>query len=265
MFRVLFVLSSLIALLACGGNVFKSVEKEDPDQDAIKAMEDQDPDKAIRILTDALGSDIEQIINDSSASTLSQNLRAAIGDDEDKARRLSLLSAAYAQKYGLDPLSVALKMAESSGGGDGNGITALFPVLPEATAENIAGIDKALGILQAIPAERFTKADFYKQSILFSASMALRSKALDADGDGTISASEIISMTANDATTILSQLSGAAEAMGGADLNSESIAAVADQIDSLEAAIASQEGATQEEKLKNYLASTGQSSPTPSP
>lgn len=256
----LIILTSFI--LGCGSNVFKSLDEQDPDQEAIKALEDQDPDKAIRILNKALGSDIEQIVNESSSSELSARLGTAIGDDAEKSQLVSLLSAAYAQKYGLDPLSIALKMADGGGSDSSsessNGITALFPVLPDATQENIDGIDKALGILQAISELRFTKADFYKQSILFSASMALHTKLLDADGDGKISAAEAIAMSTDDAATVLSQLAGAASSMTGADMDSETIAAVAGQLGDLQSQIAAQEGATDEEKLQNYLASTGQ-------
>ena len=77
----------LIFSLSCGTNVFKAAEKADPAADATVAIEQKKPDKAIRILEDALK------------------------DDPENWTLVSLLSSAIAQKFGIDLIRVILKMA----------------------------------------------------------------------------------------------------------------------------------------------------------
>ena len=45
------------ALFACGANPLKTYEEKDPAEDAAVALENNDPNKAIQILTDALEGD----------------------------------------------------------------------------------------------------------------------------------------------------------------------------------------------------------------
>jgi hypothetical protein len=56
-FAALVAIGLACALSSCGTNVFVSQEKEDPAEDATIALEQDDPDKAIKILNDALSSD----------------------------------------------------------------------------------------------------------------------------------------------------------------------------------------------------------------
>lgn len=186
----------------------------------------------------------------------------------------SLLSSATAQKYGIDAIELALKMANSEkekaaqttttdSTSSNNGITALFIVLPDASDENIAGINDAITIMEKIPEGVRTSADTFKLTMLHTASLGLTTKKFDIDGDGKISQSEILTMTAGDATSILDSLLSAESlvAAAGAAGTGDSAASIAN-ISSIREAISSSSGTTDQEKLTNYLATKNQ---TPSP
>jgi hypothetical protein len=109
----------------------------------------------------------------------------------------------------------------------------------------------------SIPTASMTTADILKLAMFQTAALTLRTKKYDLNGDGIVSAAEILSMSAGDATTILSQLSGAAAAFAGGSSTSETDAAASAQISAIQSSISSCPGADQEAKLKNYLSKTG--------
>jgi hypothetical protein len=200
-------------------------------------MEAGNPDKAISILTSALE------------------------DDPGNSQYISLLAMAYAERGGIDAISLALKMASNnsstSSSSTGNGVTALFSIMPEATDEHIADVDMAVTLMGQLPAEAFNTAEKLKLAMFQTASLTLRTKKYDLDGDGTISAAEALAMTGADATTILSQLAGAAAAFSGGTSASTTDQAASAQITAIQTAISSCPGATQQAQLQNYMSRTG--------
>jgi thioredoxin-like negative regulator of GroEL len=172
--RFFVCLSVVCYAVGCGSasnNMFEAIEEDDAAQDATNAMENNKPDKAIIILEKALSSDPENY------------------------KLISLLSAAYAQKYGVDLISLALELADSDSEsksqessaatseeqspGNQSALTALWPILPEATEVTLAGIQHALDLLMSIPAAARTNADHFKLGILSTVNVSMQLKSLD--------------------------------------------------------------------------------------
>ena len=232
-FTRLLSLALVISIGACGANPFKAYEKSDPAEDAVVALEEDNPDKAIEILTKALADEPENWVY------------------------VSILALAYAERGGIDALTLAQKMATNSSNTTTNGVTALFSIMPEATDTNIADVDTAVSLMNSIPSASRTTADTLKIAMFQTASLTLRTKKYDLDGDGTISAAEALAMTGGDAAAILSQLAGAAAAFSGGSSTSTTDQAAATQISNIQTKIGTCPGASQEDQLKNYLSKTG--------
>ncbi len=229
-------ISSLVVIViaSCGANPYKTYEKKDPAEDATVALEDNDADKAISILTDALA------------------------DDPDNNTFKSILALAYAQRAGIDPLTIAQRMGgnTSSASTSGNGLTSLFGIMPAATDAAIADVDTALVLLNSIPTDQRITADNLKFAMFQIAAMTLRSKQLDTDGDGVLSTEELLQMSTASAAAILSQLASAAGAYSGSTSSSTTDKAASEQISKIQTAIQGQPGATDQEKLQSYLGKT---------
>lgn len=225
---------SIAMITSCGANPFKSYEEKDPAEDATVALENDDPNKAISILT------------------------AALQDEPENWVYVSILALAYAERAEIDALTLAQKMAtNSSSNSDTNGVVALFGVMPEASDEHIADVDIAVQLMMSIPSASRTTADVLKIAMFQTASLTLRTKKYDLDGDGTISAAEALAMTGGDATAILSQLANAALAFSSGSSTSATDQAAAAQVTTIQTTINTCPGASQEDKLKNYLSKTG--------
>jgi len=224
---------ALIAISACGANPYKNYEKKDPAEDATVALEEGNPNKAISILTSALESDPENWVY------------------------VSILGMAYAERGGINALTLAQNMASGSSSTSTNGVTSLFSIMPEATDSNIADVDSALANMMRIPAASRTTADVLKIAMFQTAALTLRTKKYDLDGDGTISAAEAFAMSGGDATAILSQLAGAASAFASGNSTSTTDKAAAAQVTNIQTKIAACPGATESDQLKNYLSKTG--------
>lgn len=226
------IMAHLVFATACGSNVFKPIEKKDAAEDATILLEKGKADDAISILTSALE------------------------DDPSNYQLTSLLSAAYAQKHGIDTISLALKMGTSSSESSGsqtNELTALFSVLPDASDENFTGLQTAIDLLLSIPEDSRTKADNFKLTMLLTSVTALRTKAFDKDGDGQVSPVEMLTLSEEDALAILSNLDTAAAVLAGVDTSSAGTAAAATSITALQEKIASQPGDSNAERLQAYL------------
>jgi hypothetical protein len=222
-------------IYGCGPNPLASLERDDPAEDATIALEEGNPNKAINILTKALE------------------------DDSSNWKYVSILALAYAERAGINALTLAQNMASNSESGtsSSNEVTALFSILPEATDQNISDVDQAVSLMIAIPSDSRTTADVLKIAMFQTASLTLRTKKYDLNGDGIVSASELLAMTSGDAVTILSQLASAATAFASGGSSSSTDQAAASQISAIQSAINSCSGADQEAKLKNYLSNTG--------
>lgn len=229
----LFLLLSVYT--SCGPNPFATLETGDPAEDATIALEKGDPNRAINILTEALQ------------------------DEPENWTYVSILALAYAERAGINALTLAENMAESPSGSPAstNNVTALFSVLPDATDQTIDDVDEAVSLMLTIPPANRTAADTLKIAMFQTASLTLRTKKYDLNGDGIVSASEILAMSSGDALTIMSQLAGAAAAFAGGGSSSQTDQAAAEQINNIQTAISSCPGPDQETKLKNYLSNSG--------
>ena len=233
-----------LLLFGCGSSVFKAVEKDDPAVDATLAIEQNRPQDAIDILTSALEG------------------------DPNNYQYLSILSSAQAQLVGVDFVRVILKMATSSSdssetatssstptAGNTNSVTPLFSALPDATDANMTGLDTAIATLETIPPGARTAADNYKLTIFYTARLGLRTKSFDKDGDGQVTPVELLELDSEDAIAIITSIVSAEEAIAQAIDGSESTTASSEKISEIKAAIDASEGATDAEKLQNYLGS----------
>ncbi len=217
-------------LTACGPNSFTSLEKSDPAEDSTIALEEGNPQKAIDILTDALEGDPGNL------------------------QYISLLSMAYAQRAGVDPVTLIQNMSSTSSLAESNSITSLFSIMPPATETAIADVDTAVALLLTIPGSDRKTYDTLKLALFQTASMTLRSKILDTNGDGILSTEELMAMSSASALAMLSQIAGAVSAFADGNSTSATDKAASEQISKIQTAINAESGATDEEKLKNYLA-----------
>ncbi len=236
----------LLAVLAgCGQNVFKKQEKKDPAEDATLALEKHDETTAIT------------------------TLETALADDPDNPQLLSILALAYAQRAGIEPVQFAQRMAanqtssdQSSAGVPHTGdYTALFSVMPAASAKNLSDLDQACSILETrIPAASAQPGDKFKLALYQTASFILHTKALDTNGDGQLTLDEILNLSSANASGLIAQLAAAAAIFGGAAPDNETQQKAAQAIAQFQDKINAAPGATPEEKLKNYLAASGAAS-----
>lgn len=233
--------------LACGKqNLFRKAEDPDPLEEAATLLEQNKVDDAIQVLKDELE------------------------ENPGNTQAMSLLSTAIAQKWGIDTITMALKLADSQQNAESqlaaNEVVRLYAILPPATDEVINGVTEAQGWLQAIPQEARTKSDFFRLSLLNLTAMVLHTKQFDLNGNGQLETAELASMTTADASAIIQILIGAqTNAAIGAAAEGENAAKVAEAMAGIKSKIDQAEGATTEEKLKNYLASTGQTLPSSVP
>lgn len=235
---------SLASLVACGTNVYEATENTDPATTAAVQLEQKRPSAAIK------------------------TLESALTKDEGNPKYLSLLSAAYAQRAGVEPLSVAQAMASKSSGSSltytllstNTSLIALFDVMPEATTDTVADIQKAVSILASnLPRTDWLQGDSFKFAIYQTASMVMGLKILDTNQDGKLSTAELLGISGGSGTSLISQL-GTAASILGASGGSSAAAQVATILESQKSAIAAMDGATDEEKLRNYLAKSSGSS-----
>lgn len=225
--------------LGCGTNAFKSTDKGDPAEDAVIALENDDPDAAI------------------------ERLESALGSEPGNSKYLSLLAAAYAQRAGVEPIQFAREMAESGGGtSSASGLVAAFTILPEATASVLSDIDKAVEILGELGGDNFLPGDTFKLGLYQAASFILHTKALDTNRDGTISATEALDLSDTSAAGLLNQIAAAQAMLEAQGVTDPAAAKAAESIKAYQDQIDAQSGANQEEKLRNFLSAKGGSTST---
>lgn len=225
-----------LALLffACGQNAFESSEPSDPAEDATIALENDDPDGAIEIL------------------------ETELENDPGNPQLLSILSLAYAQRAGVEPLEFAQNFSKNAGNTESNSqFTILFAIMPDPTASNISDIDQAVSILNSIPLEDRLPGDAFKLAMFNTAAVVLRTKAFDADLDGDLTAEELANLSDEDAAALLAQINLAGEQLGQSADGSESNQKAQEAFDNFTSELNSADGSTEGEKLKNFLEADG--------
>jgi hypothetical protein len=113
--RLALILALAAPLASCGRNVFDHAEstKQDDLTKATTAMEADDPQQAVAILTASLPAAAQNVlanVNPAAPDFIDQ-LVAAVGASASGAQTLSLLGTATLQSQGLDILTVATKVA----------------------------------------------------------------------------------------------------------------------------------------------------------
>ncbi|NRA64077.1 MAG: tetratricopeptide repeat protein [Pseudobacteriovorax sp.] len=217
-----------VSLWSCGTNIYKQFDDQNPGELAAVALDEDNPDKAIKILD------------------------AALEDDPANYELVSLLASAKAQKAGVDTISLTLSLAENNG--SDNTIVSLFNSVPEPTATTISLMEECLTLMESIPSASALAADRFKQSMYYTALMTLRTKSIDLDGDGTLSADELGSLSVEAAAAIIANIVAAESSLNGYS-SEDGTQDAASSVSSISSSISGQEGADEAEKLRNYLGS----------
>jgi hypothetical protein len=227
------ILVTLLILGACGtNNLFKDAEKDDVAEDAAIELEKGEPEKAIKMIEKAL----QHAPNDYPL--------------------ISLLSAAYAQRGGISIIDLASNMVDHADNGSEsqNSITALWPLLPEPSVQNLSDVRKGVTLLRSIPSSQRTDADSFKLAVLSTALASMQLKAFDKNGDGTLSIQELSNLSGASADTILAALLGASGALKNmSGVSGESTQTAARQIDAIVSEVQSSPGSDNIERISNYF------------
>lgn len=267
-----------ICLSGCGVNQFAQFEKKNVALQATKYLEREQPDKAIELITNSLGSAYASIFASAASitnvSTLETSLTTELNNlvaqgRSDAPNLVSILASAQAQLYGADPFSIALTLAtgggesessssstssdSSSSAGGIDTLTTLFPVLPESTTGNIHGLEIAIALLNSLGSHQ-TSADLYKKAIFLTANIALITKGLT-DSSGKISRLAVINMSTTTAANLLLLIASATLTAGAAQQNNGNAGSSTKAISNIQTKIDEQEGDDQNTKLRNYLVS----------
>ena len=184
MVKLLLIVAVFLNLASCGTNVFETVDYGKVENEAAAELEKDNPDKAISLLEEALLTDPNNAIY------------------------ISLLSEAYAQKFGVSLLDIALAMASSATAlaSSSTDLVRIWSILPAPSEAVLTGVSYAVELLESIASTKRTDTDNFKLSLLAVTLVNLQLKALDTDGDGNLSAEELANLTVEDATTLITAL-----------------------------------------------------------
>lgn len=224
-------LSCALWFSSCGQSLFASLDEKSPVDQIMGHLENDEPDKALAIIDKELEK----------------------SPDDEKLK--SIKSAAIAQKYGVDTMSLALEVIkqqkEGAATGSTNAVTTLLAVLPPVTDAAIGGVDQAVAILDGL--NNPTHSDNFKLTMLNMALLTMRLKQIDGDGTGTFTAEEIQNLTPDQAAAILNSLGGAINAANVAAQAGVSTEVAAKAIKEVQDQIQAEPGADQDAKLRSFL------------
>lgn len=219
-------------LASCGSNIYEKYNKASYEDLAVIELEKQNPQKAIAILEKALTKYPNNVVY------------------------ISLLSAAYAQKHGVDMLDIILHMAQNqpTSNPSDNALTMLWMYLPEATAENIAGIKYSLDLLISIDEAQRRDCDNFKLSILAIIYSSISLKAFDLNQDGILSVNELSNLTLEQAKNIVGSILEAALSITSISVfNEGNSEAASNLITNIYNQLNTQPGSNELQQLTNFL------------
>lgn len=223
-------LLALIALcvtagtVACGsGNVFAKAVKRSDAEKAQAALESGDLDSAI------------------------STLEAYLKNHPDDAAAQSMLANAYLKKSGVDLLKIGTSI--SGGSQNQSSWNTISGALPAGTEENIANVQAAVQALSNIPAELRTDEQNFQLAIAQTTLAVTVAKKVAGDSGGQLTTEKIDQMSDSDALTIYNALKGSADASNSMSTPDSGLS----QVGSIANGIDSQSGATEAERLRNYL------------
>jgi hypothetical protein len=124
--------------------------------------------------------------------------------------------------------------------------------MPEANSTRISLLSEAVTLLESIPAAEKKGGDQFKLGMFYTSLMTLRTKSIDGDGDGSLSAEEIANLDDETAVAILSDILEAESSLAdyGAEDGTQDAAG---QVSTIKSQIDSQPGDSDAEKLRNFL------------
>ena len=249
--------------------------KLDPAVEAAIELDNENPNKAIKILLNSLGSDFSDLyygVDETSdmvevKNSLCSQVSALLSSTEvsDAGNLISVLASAHSQSYGIDIVTIALAMGadsklETAVVSDASMFVKVYPVIPEPTAPVLRGIELSMALLECLGSST-TAEDSFKQTFFTFANSALITKSLDEDLDGTISAVEATKMTDAAAENFMSMIESAvttSTAFKDANLDADTQVSnqLLDQIKSAKDLIDSSEGGSVADRVRSYI--TGQ-------
>ena len=229
-------LTCLFLLTGCSSeNLFEGQTEETEDEAARALLEKEDWDGAITAY------------------------EALIAKEPSEYFRFPLLAAAYAGRSGVSVLAImegVINSAASGGGGDGGVISAIGNhVPPEPTDAQMSDIRAAILRVEAMPQDHrsgtaysYSSETSTQLTIYFGAESAMILNKYTPEETDAVTAEDLENMSDAEVDAMIANISSMAEA-GGEDLGPAAEEALA--------AINSAEGATQKEKLINYLSENG--------
>ena len=148
------LLTASFVLFGCSGNVFEGVDKpaeKNNLESASRALEDGNPEKAIKILLAMLPDSAANIVTNSDPTdpAYEANLAAAVGDIDAHKEVLAALARAYPEKQGVNLLDMAARLnaAQKSKTAlalveEDDPVTTFMQLVPDA----LAGDNRSVGI-----------------------------------------------------------------------------------------------------------------------
>jgi len=180
-------------------------------------------------------------------------LESYLKDHPGDAEALSMLATARMKKAGIDQLQIALKITELQKV-DGKGEwQSLLSAMPAGSQDNVNQLTQAVAHLSQIPASQRTQEQNYQLGIAQTALAVAVTKQTVGDPSGnSIDKNKVDSLSDSDAQLILDSLQGSNENISQSGSTSQG----ASSMSSLSGKIASSQGNTQADKLRNFLKST---------
>ena len=235
-------------LFTCGGadkNILRKYSKTTADEKAKEALDSRDYDTAIADYT------------------------KLVADDPTGYWRYPLLSAAYSGKAGVDILTL-IKKQLAGGSKSVNLLTDLAGFLPADTSdESKTWLAKAQETLQAMPAEFITAGGAYDYAAGAASQLGLIQGLLAAiivnkyavlDASGAVDRTKLDTMSEAEVTEFLGVLGNMAQTNSGGSLSDKMKVSAQSALDK----IAATPGATDKERVLNYIAAT-KGKPTDTP
>ena len=237
----------LALLYACSSdkNQLEKYSKMTDDDKAKQALDTKDYDAAIAYYTDLVAADPEGYW------------------------RYPLLSASYSGKAGIDVLSIVKNQLSSASGKSINLLADMGELLPKDTAGDTTTLLKsAKSVLESMPAEQRSTNGTYAYSVGASSQLnliegmlavSIVNKYTTLDTAGTVDRTKLEQMPDAEVAEFLDVLTTMSQDDSNSTLGSTMKKSAADTLEKVNA----MEGATDKERLMNYIASTKGTPQTP--
>ena len=219
----------LFLSVACGQNMFKSLEKKEKDktQLALTDLENNNPGAAVAEMLQIIPANAKQIILTQSprAADFGTNLTTATKDIPDRRKTLSVLGTSFARRGGVDPLTIIIDLqriqeknsASSTGldldvAAEKEAIGIYFSIFPSNATVALPDIERAIQIYNVIGLDQIPSDKLYK-AILVIADFITDVKSFDTDHNGLISIAEAAAIPSSETLYIFSQMGAARDAV----------------------------------------------------